>query len=69
MEQLVLKVLKFDLGCITIHNFMDRFLKAADADANTKIMANVGSIESLSTSPMASSSHSTTTSTTSTLPS
>ena len=69
MEQLVLKVLKFDLGCITIHNFMDRFLKAADADANTKIMSNVGSIESLSTSPMASSSHSTTSTTTSTLPS
>ena len=44
MEQLVLKVLKFDLGCITIHNFMDRFLKAADADVNTKSLANVSFI-------------------------
>ncbi len=27
MEQLVLKVLKFDLGCVTVKDFMDRFLK------------------------------------------
>ncbi len=32
MEQLVLKILKFDLGCVTILNFLDRYLKAADGD-------------------------------------
>ena len=39
MENLVLKVLQFDMGAVTAHSFAERFLKAAAADEKTKFLA------------------------------
>jgi cyclin A len=36
MENLVLKVLQFDMGAVTAYSFAERFLKAADADDRTR---------------------------------
>lgn len=36
MENLVLKVLQFDMGAVTAYSFAERFLKAAEADDRTR---------------------------------
>jgi hypothetical protein len=51
MEQLILKVIKFDLGCITIDSFMPRFLLAAKADGPTCFLASVCAPPSLCALP------------------
>jgi len=39
MENLVLKVLQFDMGAVTAHSFAERFLNAAAADEKTRFLA------------------------------
>ena len=36
MENLVLKVLQFDMGAVTAYSFAERFLKAANANEKTR---------------------------------
>jgi hypothetical protein len=41
MEQLVLKVLKFDLGSATPANFLERYVRAAGSDVRLNSLALV----------------------------
>lgn len=52
MEHLVLKVLRFDMGPVTILTFLRRFLAAAHADDQLKLLASVSSRDNCSSSSM-----------------
>ena len=39
MENLVLKVLQFDMGAVTAHSFAERFLNAASANEKTRFLS------------------------------